>query len=120
MGELKPSKTNGLKIIDLSLDLLAHNKANLEKIKSFKKDQSLLTFLKKTRFSETLKKDQKINDRFSKLDLSQGVKISILRSGDQNQLYLELKALTPDDLLKKMERVQKKIFELQKAWIGEN
>lgn len=120
VGELQPTKMNGLKIIDLSLDLLAHRKVNLEKIKSFKNDQALLTFLKKTRFSETLKRDQEENHRFSKIDLAKDTKISTLRSGDQNQIHLEIKSSTPEDLIKKMDRVQKKISEIQKAWLGES
>ena len=116
---LKPTKTNGIKIIDLSLDLLEQDKVSFEKLKSFKNDQALINFLMKTRFTETLRNDEELKERFLKLDLSQGAKVRVDRQGDQNQIVLELKAINPDDLMKKVERVQKKIKEIKMAWAGD-
>ena len=119
VSNLKPSKMNGLQTIDLSLDLLAHQKITIEKIKNFKNDQILLSYLKKIRFAEAIKNDEEINSRFLKLNLSQDVKINVSRFGDENKICLKINSSTPESLSKKIDHVQKKISEIQKAWVGE-
>ena len=119
VAQLKPSKMNGLQIIDLSLDLLAQEKITIEKACQFNEDKSLLSFLRKTRFTETLKSDEMIQSGLSKLNLSAKVKIKALRNGDQNQICLEVKSTSPEDLIVQLSRVSEKVDDIKKAWYGD-
>ncbi len=113
---LKPSKMNGLKIIDLYLDLKAYNMIDESLIKEFKTDQSLLKHLHKLKFKEAFKRDEQLDLHFSKIDLLKNVKLKVIREGDMNKIELNIRAWGPADLLKQMESVQKKIKEIKNAW----
>jgi len=113
------TKSNGLRIIDLSLDLLAHNKVTFEELNKFTSDQKLLKFLNKKRFSQTIKNDEDLNNRFLKVDLIKDAKVSTFRSGDHNEIKLEVNALNPEDLIKKLDKIKAKIDEIETAWIGD-
>lgn len=118
--KLSPTKSRGLQILDLSLDLLATHKVTLEKLSEFTQDQKLLSFLNKKRFSKSLENDELLKEHFSKIELSKDSKLSVLREGDHNIIKLELKALSPEDLEKKMARMQTKMNEIKEAWRGES
>jgi len=116
VSDLKPSKMNGLKIIDLYLDLKAYNMTDEFLIEEFKTDKALLKHLQKIKFKEAFRRDEQLDLNFAKIDLLNHVKLKVIREGDSNKIELNIRAWGPGDLLKQMESVQKKIKEIEKAW----
>jgi hypothetical protein len=116
VSDLKPSKMNGLKIIDLYLDLKAYNMTDESLIKEFKTDKALLKHLQKIKFKEAFKRDEQLDLNFSKINFLNHVKLKVVREGDSNKIELNIRAWGPGDLVKQMESVQKKIKEIESAW----
>lgn len=113
---LDPTKSLGLQIIEFYFDLLAVDKINDSDILSFKASEKLFSFLKKKRFSESLSKDQIIEEGLSKLELSPGVKIEMKRNGDKRQIKLEIEVDSPEQLFKKMDKAKSKLKDLKQIW----
>lgn len=116
IADLNPSKNNGLLIVEYYFDLKASKQIEGSYLNTFKNADNLLSALKKKRFSKSLKADESLSDRISKLQMAKGVNLNLKRVGDKRLLKLEAQVSSPEELKAALEKTLLKLVDVEKTW----